>query len=73
MLKSQFYCGKTMGYDKSSKFDWKQRRKITENVISKQHNKNYVCSYAFRVKDLPESSSCVGVVMISRKGPHNAD
>ena len=35
--------------------------------------KNNVLSYFFRVKTLPKSSSCVGVVTISRKGPKNAD
>ncbi len=34
---------------------------------------NHVFSYFFRVQALPESSSCVGVVTISRKGPKNAD
>ena len=30
-------------------------------------------SHFVRAKALPESSSCVGVVTISRKGPKNAD
>ena len=34
---------------------------------------NLVVSYFFRVKTLPESSSCVGMVTISRKGPKNVD
>ena len=44
-----------------------------KNDILKQHKKNHILSYFFRVKTLPESSSCVGVVTISRKGPKNVD
>ena len=58
----------------------KNHQKLTKNDDAKSRKtafqnstKNHVFSYFFRVKTLPESSSCVGVVTISRKGPKNVD
>ena len=58
----------------------KKHQNLTKNDDAKSrktpflnNTKKYVFSYFFRVQALPESSSCVGVVTISRKGPKNAD
>ena len=58
----------------------KNHQNLTENDDAKSRKTafqtaqtNNVFSYFFRVKAIPESSSCVGMVTISRKGLKNVD
>ncbi len=45
----------------------------SRKMPSQNSTKNDVVSLFFREEALPESSSCVRVVTISRKGPQNVD